>query len=62
MAVLKSPVVLFPHRCSANSSEMLAGGVHEAHSKTNRQVEIGVVLAECLRPNGHVKLASGVVL
>ena len=34
----------------------------KSHSKTNRQVEVGVVLAERLRPNGHVKVASGVVL
>ena len=40
---------------------MVAGGVHEAHSKTNGQVEVGVVLAERLRPNGHVKVASDVV-
>ena len=38
-----------------------AGGVHEAHSKTNGQVEVAVVLLERLRPNGHVKVASGVV-
>ena len=39
---------------------MLAGGVHEEHSETNGQVEVGVVVAERLRPNGHVKVASGV--
>ena len=50
-----------PHGCSANSCQMPAGGVHEAHSKTNGQVEIAVVLAERLRPNGHVKVASGVI-
>ena len=40
---------------------MVAGGVHEAHSKTNGQVEVGVVVFERLRSNGHVKVASGVV-
>ena len=40
---------------------MSAGGVLEGHSKTNGQVEVGVVLAECLRPNGHVEVASYVV-
>ncbi len=40
---------------------MVAGGVHEAHSETNGQVEVGVVVGERLRPNGHVKIASGVV-
>ena len=40
---------------------MVAGGVQEAHSKTNGQVEVGVVLVERLRPNGHVKVASGVL-
>jgi len=39
---------------------MVAGGVHETHSKTNGQVEVGVVVSERLRPNGHVKVASGV--
>ena len=40
---------------------MHAGGVHEGHSKTNGQVEVAVVLLERTRPNGHVKVASGVV-
>src|SRR5437762_11033179 len=40
---------------------MPAGGVQVGHSKTNGQVEVGVVVSERLRPNGHVKLASGVV-
>ena len=47
-----------PHGCSANSGQMPAGGVQEAHSKTNGQVEVGVVLVECLRPNCHVEVAS----
>ena len=62
MAVLKLGGRVVPHRCSANSGEMAAGGVHEAHSKTNGQVEVGVVLVERLRPNGHVKVASGVAV
>ena len=41
---------------------MRAGGVHEEHPKTNGQVEVGVVVSERLRPNGHVKVASGVAL
>ena len=49
-----------PERCSANPGEMVAGGVHEKHSKTNGQVEVGVVIGKRLRPNGHVKVASGV--
>ena len=35
---------------------MIAGGVHEKHSKTKGHVEIGVIVSERLRPNGHVKL------
>ena len=50
-----------PERCSANSGQMAAGGVHEEHPETNGQVEVGVVLLERLRPNRHVKVASGVV-
>ena len=60
MAVLKLGGGVVPERCSANSGEMLAGGVHEEHPETNGQVEVGVVVAERLRPNGHVKVASGV--
>ena len=60
MAVLKTGGGVVPERCSANSGEMVAGGVHEAHSKTNGQVEVGVVVGERLRPNGHVKVAGGV--
>ena len=48
------------HGCSANSGQVPASGVLEGRSKTNGQVETGVVLIECLRPNGHVKVASGV--
>src|SRR5205807_8550193 len=44
-----------------NSGEMFAGGIHEAHSKTNRQIEVGVVVSERVRPNGHVKVAADVV-
>ena len=50
-----------PHRCSANSGQMPAGGVQVGHSKTNGQVEVAVVLVKRLRPNGHVKVASGVI-
>ena len=39
---------------------MPASGVHEEHPETNGQVEVGVVVPERLRPNGHVKVASGV--
>ena len=60
MAVLKLGRGVVPERCSANSGEMVAGGVHEEHPKTNGQVEVGVVVGERLRPNGHVKVASGV--
>src|SRR4029078_10828638 len=49
-----------PNRCSANSCQMPAGRVLKAHSKTNGQVEGTVVLIECLRPNGHVEIASSV--
>src|SRR5262249_16331207 len=47
---------VIPHRRSANSGEMFAGGVLEGGSKTNGQVEAGSVLGERLRPNGHVKI------
>ena len=40
---------------------MVSGGIHEAHAEANGHVEVGVVLVERLRPNGHVKVASGVV-
>jgi hypothetical protein len=40
---------------------MVAGGVHEEHPKTNSHVKVGVVVSERLRPNGHVKVAGGVV-
>ena len=63
MAVLKCRSGrVVPERCSANSGETVAGGVHEAHSKTNGHVEVAVVVPERLRPNGHVKVASGVAL
>ena len=61
MAVLKLAVVLFLERCSANSGEMVAGGVHEEHSKTNGQVEVGFVVPQRVRPNSHIKVAGGVV-
>src|SRR6266576_1627058 len=51
---------VLPERCSANSGEMVAGGVHKEHSEANGQVEAGVVVGERLRPNGHVKVTSGV--
>ena len=60
MAVLSLVGDVIPERRSANSSEMVAGGIHKEHSKTNGQVEVGVVIGERLRPNGHVKVASGV--
>jgi hypothetical protein len=41
---------------------MSAGRVQVCYSKTNGQVEVGIVLAECLRPNGHVEVASSVAL
>jgi hypothetical protein len=40
---------------------MVAGGVHEKDSETNGQVEVGVVVRERLRSNGHVLKAAGVV-
>ena len=40
---------------------MVACSIHETYSEANGQIEIGVVLVERLRPNGHVKLASSVV-
>ena len=58
MAVLKLPVVLFLSAAAPNSGEMGAQGVHEAHSKTNGQVEVGDVVGERLRPIGHVKVAK----
>ena len=62
MAVLKPAVVLFLRCCSTISCDTVAGGIrHESHSKTNGQVEVGVVLVERLRPNCHVKVASGVL-
>ena len=61
MAVLSLAVVLFLERCSANAGKMIAGGIQEEHSKTNGQVEVGVVVPERVRPNGHVKAAGGVV-
>ena len=62
MAVLKPAVVLFLIAAAPIPVRCTAGGVLEEHSKTNGQVEAGVVVAERLRPNGHVKVASGVVL
>src|SRR5262249_57226573 len=41
--------------------EMVAGGVHEAHSKPNGQVEVGGVVKKRSGTNGHVKAAGDVV-
>ena len=62
MAVLNSAVVLFLIAAAPIPVRWLPVVFWKRHSKTNSQVEVGVVLAECLRPNGHVKVASGVVL
>ena len=44
MAVLKLAVVLFLSAAAPIPVRCAAGGVHEAHSKTNGQVEVGVVV------------------
>ena len=61
MAVLKPAVVLFLIAAAPIPVRCLPVVFMKRHSKTNGQVEVGVVLAERLRPNGHVKAASGVV-
>jgi len=53
-------VLLLIERSSANSGEVVAGGVEVEDSKTNGQVRVGGVVVERFCPNGHVKAAAGV--